>query len=413
MVQRRYLLLLALGTIVAVGLAGLANWFVDPYALYGTARIEGVNARKPYAEDRGRTSKIYESARVKPHAVVVGNSRPEMGLDPLNACWPEEARPVYNIALPGAGVYTQTAYAQHAMAAGKVTTVVMTLDILDYLEGPGVKAPAAWPPEDATAENLLVDATGERRAAYPLEKVKNYATAAFSLETLADSVGTVAAQRSGSGENLTPLGFNEPEGLYLPILTNEGEATLFAQKNKEVADLLRSRRWGLYAAGTKDSPDLAALRHFLDDTGQEGVRTILVINPLHAEYLAILDLAGLWPLFEDWKKTLVEMTAGRDNVTLWDFTDFDIYSSEDIDLLPPRGKGLQWFWEPAHYKKELGDIILANIFRQGCGTSAPPYGEILTPQTLDAHDAGLRQRRDAYVRSHPKVLARLRALLQD
>jgi hypothetical protein len=107
------------------------------------------------------------------------------------------------------------------------------------------------------------------------------------------------------------------------------------------------------------------------------------------------------------------MTAGRNNVTLWDFTDFDRYSSEDIDLLPARGKGLQWFWEPAHYRKELGDIMLANIFRSNCAGDAPRYGTVLTAATLEAHDAELRRRRDAYMQDHPRVLARLRALLTD
>src|SRR5690606_22721103 len=79
-----------------------------------------------------------------------GNSRPEIGIDPALGCWRDAERPVYNLALPGAGLAMQFDYLRHALAGGRVAQVLIALDFADFLidtraPAAGTEAPAGEP----------------------------------------------------------------------------------------------------------------------------------------------------------------------------------------------------------------------------------------------------------------------------
>ncbi len=42
---------------------------------------------------------------------------------------------------------------------------------------------------------------------------------------------------------------------------------------------------------------------------------------------------------------------------------------------------MKWFWEPAHYRKELGDIILARLLIEQRGISVN-FGKRLTTENI-------------------------------
>lgn len=91
---KRYILIGIAGCALTVLAAGVINWFIDPYGIFGTRIVHGLNALKPFAGDRGRTVKLYQVIRVRPRGLIVGNSRPELGLDPANGCWPKSTHPI-------------------------------------------------------------------------------------------------------------------------------------------------------------------------------------------------------------------------------------------------------------------------------------------------------------------------------
>jgi hypothetical protein len=49
-----------------------------------------------------------------------------------------------------------------------------------------------------------------------------------------------------------------------------------------------------------------------------------------------------------------------DAFVLWDFSVASDFVNEVVPLTNPKQQ-MKWFWEPAHYKKELGDILLTNL----------------------------------------------------
>ena len=411
---RRYLLLLFVCTLGLLILAVATNYIVDPYNIFGTPRIDGLNAVKPYAGDRGRIAKIYQVMDVKPKALIVGNSRPEIGLDPKHACWPRTAQPVYNIALPGLSVLDQIRYAEHGIAAGDVKIVLIGLDFLDYLNRPNPNVDThLWPPFAATGRSL-VDVTGAPDPGFFRHRLTEMYNALVSLETLTSSVTTVMQQRERYVETRTTPGFNPAEGIYQPIVQHEGVGVLFAQKNQDLARRMTSGPWSLYQGNDLWSRDFEALQRFVTRATGNGIEVIPFINPYHGEYMVLLDLAGLWGQFEDWKRQVVEIMAAAESMVLvWDFGDFGPYATEAVGDLAQTGQSLDWFWEPSHYKRELGDKMLARIFADHCPetVSEDRFGTLLRPTHLAVELTALAAQRDRYMVQNPQIVERLKEII--
>lgn len=413
MMFKRYILRALVGAVLTLLAVGTANWRIDPYGIFGAHQVSGLNVLKPFAGDRGRIAKLYQVQRMKPRGLVIGNSRPEMGLDPDHACWPGSVRPVYNIALPGLSVYRQVRYAQHAIAVGTVSSLVMGLDFLDFLVPPGRGGdPRQWPIEALEARTLLTDANGQKQIGFDIQKAKDYSKAALSLDALIHSVGTVWRQSSRFNSTRTAAGFNPADGFYIPIVQSEGTEVLFAQKNRLVMKILTARRWAIYQGPTSWSTEFEAVQRMLRQSRDKGIQVKLFINPYHAEYLASIDIAGLWPLFEEWKRRLLTIASEEGNVPLWDFSAFDQFSTEPVISLAKTGEGLKWFWEPAHYRKELGDIMLANLWGPQCADarSIAPFGTLLNADRITGHLIAQRAAKERYVRSNQAIVKRLQAL---
>ena len=91
---------------------------------------------------------------------------------------------------------------------------------------------------------------------------------------------------------------------------------------------------------------------------------------------------------------------------VWDFGGYDQFSTESLPEGADRRAHLRWFWEPSHYSKALGNIVLTRIF----GGSDTSYGVVLTAETIEPRLAAIRERRKAYRESHPDAVSRIRAI---
>ena len=79
---RRYLELLAGAFATGLMLAACLAVAMDPYVIFGTPRVDGLNRLKPAAATRVRVAKPFALERGNWRTLIVGNSRPELGIDP-------------------------------------------------------------------------------------------------------------------------------------------------------------------------------------------------------------------------------------------------------------------------------------------------------------------------------------------
>ena len=67
------------------------------------------------------------------------------------------------------------------------------------------------------------------------------------------------------------------------------------------------------------------------------------------------------------EEAFAELQAvASDSIVLWDFSGDSPYIHEPLPEAHARGQSLQWFWEPAHYTKALGNVMLPVMLPANC-----------------------------------------------
>jgi hypothetical protein len=126
-----YLLMVA-GTIAVLAFATVAfTMFVDPYRVFGTPAIRGLTELKPRAAERMEIAKTYQLERIAPKTLLLGNSRTEIGLDPMSGQFPAEQRAVFNAAYAGRDVCTSLLMLRNAIAVRIPENIILGVDFQD------------------------------------------------------------------------------------------------------------------------------------------------------------------------------------------------------------------------------------------------------------------------------------------
>jgi hypothetical protein len=99
---------------------------------------------------------------------------------------------------------------------------------------------------------------------------------------------------------------------------------------------------------------------------------------------------------------------------VWDFTGYASYNRVPVPAEGHLASATPWYWESSHFKVALGDLVLARAVggdpdrREG-----PEFGGRLTPDSVEAHLARLRDRQRHYLASHPAELAFFTEVIGD
>ena len=380
------LLLLVSGAIVVCAFVLI----VDPYGVYGIVRRDHFNAVKPGLTRYQSQIKQEHALRVRPHFIILGNSRAEIGFDPRASAFSSHGDG-YNLAIPGTGLATSASqFAQLLQAGVKPRTVIVGMEFIDFLN-PATALPAR--------ARTAVAPPSHGRAFWRFDTL-------FSLASIRDAVHTLRIQHDGEAATLSPDGFN-PLLEYGAYVRRDGYQKLFRQRAQEnAASFQRKSTSGLA------TEDFHSLRAFLLALAATQADIKLVIYPYHAQILAMFESAGLWPLFDEWKQQLVlEVAAVKKirpsaSIEVSDFSGFGPYNCEPIPTQQQRHASPRWYWEAGHFKKALGDIVMQRVMTLKEG--APDDGQFgmpLTSATLAANRDRIAAERSACVAAQPEMFA--------
>ena len=376
--RRRFGITLACATLALVALVAAFNYVIDPYAVFGSPSVVGLNAVKPRPDVMIADIKFIVGTRLHPNALILGNSRADVGFDPENPTFERHGMRAYNAAVPGSGLgYSLDAFRRFA-GTTDIRFAIVGLDFLDFLHSPEAGTRSAPKPDDSgwsVARTRLL--------------------ALFSTTALADSIRTLLIQREANPAVLRLDGFN-PMLDYREIATTEGYAALFRQRAQETARSLAKQPHNLDAGGRRMSPSYSELRSLLQIAKDKGTDLQLVIYPYHLLLLLQYEAAGLWPLFEQWKEDVAAIVdeARRQGaqVALWDFSCPSALTAEAVPSDGDRKSTMRWYWEAGHFKKELGDLVLERVLERKGAVELEAFGVQLTSDNV--HD-GSRVCRDA------------------
>jgi hypothetical protein len=384
---------LVLGTGIAAVMAFVV--VVDPYALYGLVGPARFNAVKPGLSRYQVEIKQVRAQQVNPDFVILGNSRAEIGFDPKAAAFHAAQGRGYNLAIPGSGIGTSFRQLAQLQSAGITpTTVIVGVEFLDFLRS------ASAPP------------AGPAPAAVPAGAVNWQFDALFSLASVKDSIRTLRIQHDEEAATTALDGFN-PLKEYRGYVRDDGYHKIFEQRAQE-----NSRAFRRKSTTALDGADLQRLDAFLQLASSTNADVKLVIYPYHAQILAMFEATGLWPRFEEWKRYLVaavaEATRKNPNakITLLDFSGFGPYNCERIPGPGEIRAVTKWYWEAGHFKKELGDIVLARVMSERTRVpDVPPFGIKLEAGSEQANADRIAAERRSCAAAEPGMFESARQLV--
>jgi len=389
------------------------NALVNPFNLYAGLRLSGFNDYKYELARHSRLSKAAELRRQRPECLILGSSRAQAGLDPDQPAW-THCR-VYNLAHAGGTLYESMRYFQQAAAIQRPREVVLALDLFMFN--------AYRPPQPGfSEERLMVSIDGAPNPAWPRVFAYDVFSNLLSWDALKASWKTAVPahrrQRRGAED-----GFWEYERFRLEQAPRRGQRDAF-RRNEEAFLTTHwfpapQRRFTTHdPVSGADAYD--SMRIILRIAHREGVRLHLLVSPAHARQWETLRQAGLWQEFEDWKRMLVHVNneearrAGRAPFSLWDFSGFNTYTTEDVPAESDRAGAMRWYWESSHFRKELGDIVLNRVLGQNATGHkvAVDFGVRLDARNLDAHLAGMRVAQLRWQQTHAQDVAEIAGIVR-
>jgi len=116
----------------------------------------------------------------------------------------------------------------------------------------------------------------------------------------------------------------------------------------------------------------------------------MFISPVHARYLEWYREVGWWPLYEAWKRGLVDSVDAAVNeggqqpaVALWDFGGFHAISTETVPPVGDHRTHMRWYRDTSHYSPDVGDLVLARILGGPGQETSPLPDSRLTKASID------------------------------
>jgi hypothetical protein len=387
--------LVQLGSMVAAGCL-LAIFFValvDPYQLFRWVDIKGFNRIKPLPEQYRAQIKLAQATALRPNALLLGNSRIEVGMDPASAALRTHGYSAYNLALAGTSLtVAQSMFEQVRKETAPPAAAIVGVEFLDFLVSPSAIAAAP------------------RKTEGWLHAWQWRFETLFSIKSLSDAWRTLRLQKASDPSTMTLRG-QTPLDDYKKNARREGYHLIFQQRAQENAKNLVRKPHNLYGAnGSSESID--RLRAMLTTMAEDGTEVHLLIYPYHAQLMAMLDETGLQPVMEEWKNLLVRQidTVQKQHpnarIRLWDFSGFGPIQCEPIPAPGDTRSTTQFYWEAGHFKSSVGELIQQRILG-GAGT----FGTLLTVTNLEENRQRIVDERAKCAVDNPKVFASARSLI--
>lgn len=377
----RYLRWMLTTLIAVVALAGAFNVLIDPLGIFGSPRMAGLNATKPYLDHHRELTRWQAARRLCPNTAIFGNSRAEIGFNPEHPAFTAHGLSAFNHSIPGSAVsvaYRQFHWLQSAGCAPN--RAIVGVEFFDFL-GSVKAAPLPRPDAPPAIDGKVLGET------------------VFSITGLRDSFKTLAIQHARYAATLTERGFN-PLDNYIAEVQNSGHYILFRQRAVE-----NKRNWMRKMQAIKPpsglSIDQQALDQLLADIGASHGKVQLVIYPYHAEIRLMQARLGLTDLFNDWKRMIVAIAADHPGVEVWDFSGI---TDETLEPIPPAGDHqtqMKYYWESGHFKHELGDKVITRLLGDAPDSH---FGVRLTPDNVERVIADDRRQIDTHLATPSPLL---------
>ncbi len=392
--MRNHLLQILVATfIVLVAIPGF-NWLANPYGIWNSPKILGVNTAQSELAMHERIYKTVGLARHPADTIILGTSRSDIGLNPNH---PALGKDAINLAISAQPNRETHRLFDALNDRQKINTVVIGLDFF-------VSNNLLPEPPDFVAENFTIDRSWKL---------------ALSDSTLTDSLRQIIKRKVLLSKTWSERGLCLRSAQY--VKDGEGHHTLMnASENSYLMSYylpLPSCSYD-FSSTNGQLPQLEEIRAIFARAHSDHIALKLLISPSHASQWETLAAAGLWGKWEEWKHRLVKMNeeeaqrAGQSTFPLWDFSGYNSISTEVVPVLGDTTTIMHWYFDSSHYTPAAGDLVFDRIFNYKSPDRTVPddFGVLLTNQNIEFHLANIRSDREHYRQSHPDDINEIEAM---
>lgn len=127
--------------------------------------------------------------------------------------------------------------------------------------------------------------------------------------------------------------------------------------------------------------EMAAFQAIVDTCKQRNIKLKVLIAPVHAAQLELINREGIWSEFENWKRQIVKITP------VWDFSSYSNFTTEPI------GDNMKHFVDSVHYQNEVANLIMNRIYNYQTEKVPANFGKIISQTNIEPHLKIIREQR--------------------
>ncbi len=384
---RRYILAMLLAACVSASVAFAFVFVVDPYKIYETKEIHGFNKHKTETAQRMRAIRPFSVWLGRPKSAIFGSSSAAAGFDPRNTIWPQ---PAYNMAFSAGRLSETLASLRYASSYG-LETALIVLDFTNFhADTPKGQL------QLVSADSFLAGWFGNSSLFLDQMKVT------VGPDAIADSIRTIVSQNDERRINIHANRVDK-FGMRTSDFSNRqivrlGQSEAFRRKilhrMTKTWFFNPCREWR-FRNDDNLEPGFDQFLSLLEFSRNQNIDARFVIPAVHPSLIVAMEEIGILGHYEHWKKQLSEIAAkeaaGRDPFAIYDF---GVISNATREPVPNKDETatMTKFFDPLHFKPEVGDQIFDRVFLDEMLFDDPAFGYVLTPTTVSAHLTDQRQR---------------------
>lgn len=348
----------------------LFNWIINPYNIYRPPLLKQAK-QKPLVSTHLRLAKAMAIQWKKPQYLILGSSTAETGLNPTMTAWKQGE--VYNLGLSGANIYEAMRYLQHAQSIRPLKKVILAVNFFMFN--------AYVDNRNDFDESLLNVDVNNKKNPFSINHLfitlLSYDAIQASLETLKNQDKKSAFKANGQ----LHLKYREEQINSLKGYKNN---FLYTEHFNSSSLLPPPKKIFSFNNPEKDIDTMKYMQQIIHLCEKKHTELILVIAPEHIRLTETYKLLGLWNLYEQWQKNLVQMITLHNKkyphfqYRVWGFNTLNEFTTEKLPEKDDSQTKMQWFWDPYHFKSELGNLILTSLLKQQDSTITTHFFNILT-----------------------------------
>lgn len=403
--MKKYSISLLSGVFLALIAASSFNWIINPYELFESPEISGLNIYKVEIERYTRLSKIYQLDRIKPDVILLASSR---GLVVPDAYLSTNGMSAFNLSLASASTYELLRVLQHAQAVKPLKRVILALDesFSDKVQ------------PNFSEKRLAVNPDGSVNRNRWSMKLKDNFSGLLSLSALRSSFRTIRKQKDNP--DTTDLSQYKTQR----VLNAGGHGQMFRTMEASIfsdfngAENMCERSLGMAVDKSFSVKHADVFKQIIEFAYKNNIELSLYLPPVHARYYEAKCMVGQWQKMEMMKRSIVNIVTemaikyGALPYKVWDFSGYNSITTENVPEVGDKSGKMYWYWEGSHYTREASKLILDKILSDKVGAYRD-FGVKINIKNIEEHLNDIRRNRKTYLKTHAKEIVELNSIFDD